>query len=288
MVLQAYVDDSGSDGEGKYFVLAGFIAPANKWAEFSDIWNQTLKKFPGADYFKMVEAYHLHGEFDRRKGWTEELRDQRIDELVSVIKTYAYIKISASISHAEFQKTMRDRPVPIRRYATDFPYILLAERIILRTCRLSEKLALSEPCDFIFDTQDGISKEMKLWWPSFQKLLEKRLGQSVTKYLGREPIFVDEKEFIPLQAADLLAWNLRRSLDRPVDHNDRVGRVLGELVFEKIVHVNFSEHEMSIIEAAMNEGEAKFIKDNPGFPLVHLAANKSLRKKARKEPNIPT
>ncbi len=39
-MFQAYIDDSGR-GQTP-FVLAGYIAPAEKWAEFSDKWQALL------------------------------------------------------------------------------------------------------------------------------------------------------------------------------------------------------------------------------------------------------
>jgi hypothetical protein len=35
----------------------------------------------------------------------------------------------------------------------------------------------------------------------------------VQKALGRIPIMLDDKKHMPLQAADMLAWNIRRQLD---------------------------------------------------------------------------
>jgi len=65
MVLQAAIDDSGEMDEWKdpMFVLAGFIADSTDWAEFSDEWEKALLEFPTIEYFKMVEASGLRGQF---------------------------------------------------------------------------------------------------------------------------------------------------------------------------------------------------------------------------------
>jgi hypothetical protein len=52
LMLQAYIDDSRSD-DPPVFALGGFIAPAEKWASFSDEWQQFLDMPPAIKYFKM-------------------------------------------------------------------------------------------------------------------------------------------------------------------------------------------------------------------------------------------
>ena len=46
MVLEGYVDDSGSSPDGNVFVLAGYISTAEKWAEFSSEWERICDQDP--------------------------------------------------------------------------------------------------------------------------------------------------------------------------------------------------------------------------------------------------
>jgi hypothetical protein len=54
MVLNAYVDASGK-GDPKLLVLAGYIATAETWIEFSKEWQSRLDQ-AGMPYFKMNDA----------------------------------------------------------------------------------------------------------------------------------------------------------------------------------------------------------------------------------------
>ena len=65
MPVQAFVDDSGGKGHGTHFVLAGLIADAENWAQFSDAWHLCLGQDPAIAYFKMREATGLSGQFHR-------------------------------------------------------------------------------------------------------------------------------------------------------------------------------------------------------------------------------
>ena len=56
MVLQAFVDDSGSDPQSFPFVLGGFVARPTQWAAFTDEWERALHRLPRLEYFKNNEA----------------------------------------------------------------------------------------------------------------------------------------------------------------------------------------------------------------------------------------
>jgi hypothetical protein len=42
MVLQAFIDDSGSEPQDPVFVLGGFVSQAADWARFSGEWSRGI------------------------------------------------------------------------------------------------------------------------------------------------------------------------------------------------------------------------------------------------------
>jgi hypothetical protein len=68
MPVQAFVDESGGKGQGRYFVMAGLIAHSDHCRIFSDAWQACLSTEPTIAYFKMREAAGLTGQF---YGWSE-------------------------------------------------------------------------------------------------------------------------------------------------------------------------------------------------------------------------
>ena len=72
MIVNGYVDESESDG---VFVMAGFVAPAEEWAKFSDSWDAALRMAPRIRILKTNHAMRLNGEF---RGWTEQARDEKL------------------------------------------------------------------------------------------------------------------------------------------------------------------------------------------------------------------
>jgi len=101
MPVQAFVDDSGGRGHSRYFVLAGLISDAERWAEFSDEWEACLKEKPSIRRFKMKDAAGCNGEF---RPFKPSERDDKLRQLCRIINrhpkllTYSIIDLAA---HAE-------------------------------------------------------------------------------------------------------------------------------------------------------------------------------------------
>jgi hypothetical protein len=101
---QAVIDDSATQPNPKYFVLAEFVSSAARWAEFSDEWQAALDLEPKLAYFKMNEANLLVEQFSQQRGWTEALRDDRIITLTRIVRKHVLLRLHASIKFADFEK----------------------------------------------------------------------------------------------------------------------------------------------------------------------------------------
>jgi len=73
---------------------------------------------------------------------------------------------------------------------------------------------INEPCDFIFDNQDGVSEQLSQQWPDFKRSALCVSKSDFPNFLGERPIFQNDKCFKPLQAADLYANQYRYHLER--------------------------------------------------------------------------
>ena len=130
MVMQAYIDDSGSSPTDPIFVMAGFVAPASNWSAFSDDWQEALDRSPGLAYFKMKEAAHFSGEFRKDRGWDETTRNGIVSELARIIVKHAILKIHVSLRNGDFDKHLKQLPFPKRTRASDNPYWLLSHSLM--------------------------------------------------------------------------------------------------------------------------------------------------------------
>lgn len=206
VILQAFIDDSGTQGPQPFFSLGGFISTADRWARFSDEWKTELDREPSIPYFKMTEAFFpKKGPF---KGWKQRAIERRVCEFVKIIQKHAMLRVSCSMRRDDYRELFGDRffraGSALRKI--NHPYFFCFWALIHGIIDFQRQNGWDTSIDFIFDEQGGMGTETVRWHPIFKKTAPPHLQS----YFGSPPIFRDDKEFLPLQAADLYAWSIRR------------------------------------------------------------------------------
>jgi hypothetical protein len=276
-----FFDDSGSEPTTPVFVLAGFLASAQDWADFNNHWQSALDLPPRLEYFKMVEAATLRPktQFSRDRGWTEEKRDERVRKLTHVIREHVKLRISASIRHDHFAKYYRSLPAIGRRLATDNPYPYLFSRLMAEQLVFSHRKNLLHKHDIVMDEQTGMEAEIREQWPDFKRFTKEHGRPQYGDLIGSQPYFFDDKQFLPLQAADLYAWHVRDSIQHGRPQLGRVLRMLKEI---PSLHLAIGEKELAKgRERLMAQGEA-LKRANPLLQLVSFPETKRDQYKARR------
>ena len=237
MALEAYIDDSGR-GQGSVFVLAGLVSSAERWASFAEEW-QAILDDPCEDgrrklaYFKCFEAMGLQKQFD---GWTEEERDSCLLRLVPIVERAVIRRLHISIPMKHFNAIVKNR---ISR-DLDNPYLLAFWSVMSRWWFMTEEEVrdLREPIDFIFDEQQGRERrEAERGYTLFRS----KTPLEYRPLIGKAPIFRDDKQFLPLQAADLLAWHTRKVLDL----KRRTGRDYDTETWRRLMAISAIAHDWS-------------------------------------------
>jgi hypothetical protein len=199
VMLTAYFDDSSSEQEEKLLVLAGYIHNAETWARFSDDWQVVLAAPPSIEYFKMREAENLNGQFG---GWEPIARNAKVLTFAEVIEKHVPWSIECSISRRNHQAIVR----PVGPYDLRFPYFDAFYAVIIKLAQWHYQIGLTIPVDFVFDEQGEIGAEAVIWYEHIKSIQP----PEISALLGSTPVFRDDKKILPLQAADLLAWHIRR------------------------------------------------------------------------------
>lgn len=77
---------------------------------------------------------------------------------------------------------------------------------------MHEALAVDEPCDFVFDNYSGLDKKTL---PMLNDMIATSGGSWGDRISGSVR-FADDKDEVAIQAADMLAWLIRRQGDGPL------------------------------------------------------------------------
>jgi hypothetical protein len=217
-LLNAFVDDSGSDKQGPAYLLTGYSSDFDSWADFSRDWKASLAAYPAIGYFKMREAESQKGQFD---GWEREAIIVKIHALIPIINRYAKHRIECIFWQEHYDTAMKWFLSEIRKQLSplDFrtiqktfedPYFLAFCLIMTDYAQRLQKEGSDEIVEFTFDTQGAVGKKAVEWWLRLNEIFPTVYYQ---KHLPAEPIHRDEKVVLPIQAADLLAWQTRRRLE---------------------------------------------------------------------------
>lgn len=205
VMLQAFIDDSGWDGNSPVFVLAGFVAKEKQWEDFSDAWQAVLdleepKKLP---FLKTREAYLLNNHKSMFYGWTEKERDDRLEKMVRVINAHVEHAIISGVPIEPYRRLFAGKFNP---ESLDRPYFLSFFSIMTYLLKVAKEVH-DDNIDFIFDTLGGESKALLVQeYERFKGLAPPEL-QKLAPVI---PKFECEQKMRPLQAADMIAWLARR------------------------------------------------------------------------------
>lgn len=202
VAVQAYIDDSAYDDGDRRLYLAGYINTADKWLLFQDAWEEQLRSARGIAYFKMKEANFLEGEF---RGWNTEDRDEKVRQLSRVIRHFRPLSIHCSISRAECDEVLK----PVAPHGLASPYVNCFEHLVVGLAHYQAALPNPIPVDFIFDNQEGLGEQARMVY----RAVRERQRPEIQRLISVDPIFGDDKEVLPLQAADMLAWHVRRQAE---------------------------------------------------------------------------
>jgi hypothetical protein len=205
VVLQAFIDDSASDrSEDKRLVLAGYIHTAEQWALFADEWAAELAK-P-----RWLKSLHMSAGFP---GFSRAEKEAKLEALASLIVKFKPVSIECAVSRRDYEELLR----PHAPYDLRHPYFPCFVGILNGVAKTLADEGWSGPADIIFDEQGSIGPNAALWYVPIKH------GQpDLAAYLGGPPIFRDDEQVLPLQAADLLAWHVRREAEGVMTDHQRM------------------------------------------------------------------
>lgn len=199
MSLRFYIDDSGKN-DSPAFVLGGVALDVGRLEEFEAAWRSVLANPPAIPFFKMKDANARQGAF---KGMSPADRDAKVAALGEVLRIYAVASISVVVRHDQYRRTYKGR---LMRWM-DEPYQMLFHLIIATAYKLVIEKDLGSTAEFVFDRQLSEERALKESLATFRQGLVKELAS----FLAADPCHADDKDEVGLQAADMVAWHMRRS-----------------------------------------------------------------------------
>src|SRR5215216_3948043 len=88
-----------------------------------------------------------------------------------------------------------------KKNTPETPYYITLIDLVIQLKRVATRIGLTERIEFIFDEQMMEKRQIRDAWDGI-----KITRPDIAAHLGNEPRFEKDDDFLPLQAADKLAW----------------------------------------------------------------------------------
>jgi Protein of unknown function (DUF3800) len=249
MALKAFIDDSRSTGGT--FVLAGCVGSIESWAKFSVEWQELLPFAP------------IAADLQRNFKFSEILLagDERVQYLPAfgkVVSAFALCTIVFIMNSDDLERAQNRIQVPGMTlnwgdYGNPYLFAFVSLMEIFHNNREQLKAVIDpdEQLDFVFDNQSE-AKRIRDTWDGF---IEAQAPGSAKEQLGEAPPdFLNDKKFLPLQAADFVAGWARYCVERDISPAKKavtIGSVEVENPFMPMILFKMSEDHMAAFLLAM-------------------------------------
>lgn len=170
----------------------------------ADDWRELLHEKPALEYVKGYEAFGFRGQL---RDWSIEERDKRLLKFVALIAKYSGKGIAFVIDNKPFDsiKGLKDDDGNSFKDPAEFAYSASLATLLQVLPDFGEKVI-----DVVFD-RDLITRKQAD--RAYQNIFTIWPNDLTSRLLRKEPHWEDDKDFLPLQAADLLAYCVRASRD---------------------------------------------------------------------------
>ncbi len=141
-LFSAHLDEAGTNDRSPYTVLAGLVAPGQRWSKFERAWGQLLTS-------RNVNAYHWkefnHGD-DEYFGWSDLKRKRFVDRQEKIINNNTLFRVSIGIEK-DIHKDIKGRMKGIKGFTPESDHSLCLRYLMFATSeqllRIDKKHRLS-------------------------------------------------------------------------------------------------------------------------------------------------
>jgi hypothetical protein len=206
--FEVYFDDSGTDANTPVAVAACYVASKRQWDEFVRNWDEVLEE-EGFDCFHMAH-FVAKPEAGHKPfcDWDNTKKSRVYSKLANIITTRVRKPFALAVPKVAFDRYVF--PEFKEQYAADhYTWAAKATLGLLEKWRFEYKI--TGPMQYVFDQGSLGQPQLKKVWD------EGALYEGAHDRYGIVPegvMFQDKRIFKPLQAADILAWQMQNHMRR--------------------------------------------------------------------------
>ncbi len=241
-----YLDESGTHVGADVATVAGFVANVPQWEAFSKKWQSVLTDF-GLDCFHMSEFEAVKGRFS---GWSKDKRHDLLNRLLPIIQEYTFWSVGCSVTRHSVDSILSHATKRICGDAYGVAALacwrdlglLLKQHDAWMNCTMDKGANGRHALDNVF------SEDVKFpEWSDEHRILKLS--------------FADKQIFLPLQAADILAYELCKQRAREIAKDTQKPRYpLSVLAKNKHKWIYFQDESLRELNDDVNRQLAEWEK----------------------------
>ncbi len=208
-MYSAYFDESTGNGS-PVLVVAGFLSNDAHWGLFESEWKAALAEF-GIKVFKASHCATRKGEF---RGMDDPTRRALMSKLLETIGRRVQFGFASVVHVKDFSQLFQGH----ERREIGSPYNLCCLTCAVQIGEWAKANHQVEPVGYFFDSGHRNARE------ALDTLLEQKNDSSLIEYRIGLITFESDDMLIPIQAADLAAYEVWKWLDEHFAGKQRHGR----------------------------------------------------------------
>ena len=247
-MARVFVDDSGSSAEEPVMYVAGWVGNVPTWDAFADDWENTLAASnpKPIKYFKHYEALARRNCF---AGFSESEAKSKMLALAEVTTRHNVFGAVYLVGRQYLNSMIAKYAVtPVHQNLKD-PFYICMNGLIGYILGSQYAVYPDDKVDFIFDGKPGSGQANRLI--AMYEVCRDVLPEPIKKLMGTA-MPMNDKEVLPLQAADLLAGQVRLAMQLKTEDPEPLSLIRRhrplwvKVVDEEAIRATISYHNFGV------------------------------------------
>jgi hypothetical protein len=209
-LLTVYCDESGTDAKNRVATVCGYIGQVSEWRKFEQDWTPTLGRRPYRVKMMQhrVDLETWHGEFTPERGWNPYRRNAFLTELHPIIKSRTKVALGSAVIKEDWEDVMPDW---LKRFFGGV-YGWCAHECVVASRVWCERpiRRYKHPINWVFEK--GASGQTQV----AQMFAELERDPTLGKEFRIGTLKFASKDVVPLQAADILAYEIFKQVENQI------------------------------------------------------------------------
>jgi hypothetical protein len=205
-MFQVYLDESADQKRKHVYAMGGWLADLDTWTSFIPKWQKRIADERTLASFHMADCESGWADFH---GWAKERRQSLIKDLIKLIVDADVRGFGAAISMNDYQEVYNAAVSDEQRdlLGKGDPHLLVFMQCALEICMSINHLPETEKVSFVYHAKPEIEYKTQRYFDIVKNesnlLFSTRLGTLN---------FSTKEDLLPLQAADIVAYELMKTL----------------------------------------------------------------------------